>query len=179
MEKERTTIRRWLGFFMIAIFVSGLTAIPIEPELSFLAGCFSSPSAIHHWLTKVLAAYREVKANHPFLLYGYDWLAFAHFILAILFIGPYRDPVRNVWVLQFGLLACVLVFPLALIAGPLRGIPVGWRWIDCSFGVFGAIPLWISYRKTKQLFISINHSLKKYNHGDDRSKYMGKKQAAR
>jgi hypothetical protein len=34
-----------------------------------------------------------------------------------------------------------LVLPLALICGPLRGIPIYWRLIDCSFGVLGAVPL--------------------------------------
>ena len=86
-----------------------------------------------------------------FLLYGYDWLAFAHFVLAILFIGPFRDPVKNIWVIEFGLIACVLVIPLALIAGHFRGIPVGWRLLDCSFGLLGFIPLSISYRRARRL----------------------------
>jgi hypothetical protein len=28
-----------------------------------------------------------------------------------------------------------------MIAGAVRGIPLGWRVIDCSFGVLGAAPL--------------------------------------
>jgi hypothetical protein len=39
------------------------------------------------------------------------------------------------------LIACVAVIPLAFIAGPLRGIPMFWRLIDCSFGIGGALPL--------------------------------------
>jgi len=39
--------------------------------------------------------------------------------------------------------ACVGVIPLALICGPLRGIPFYWQLIDCSFGVVGFIPLLI------------------------------------
>ena len=65
----------------------------------------------------MLLAYRLVNAQYPFLLYGYDWLAFAHFVLAILFIGPYRDPVKNIWIIEFGLIACILVIPFALVAG--------------------------------------------------------------
>lgn len=148
-------IRLLLLLFIIILFLSGLTAIPIDMELSFLLKFFNEEGMMHHWLQKVLTAYREVHQNHPFLLYGYDWLAFAHFVLAILFIGPYRDPVKNIWVIEFGLIACVLIIPLALIAGPLRGIPLGWRLIDCSFGVFGFIPLWICYVQTKK--ISKNH----------------------
>ena len=151
MKKEIKIIRWLLGVFIISLFLSGLTAIPIDAELSFLLRFFPFESNVHLWLSKVLVAYRETSTAHPFLLYGYDWLAFAHFILAILFIGPYCDPVKNIWVIQFGLIACVLIFPLAFIAGPFRGIPLGWRLIDCSFGVIGAIPLWICYRKTQVL----------------------------
>ena len=161
MKKQIKIIRWLLGFFIIALFLSGLTAIPVEPELSFLLRFFPAGSGLHYWLSKVLAAYGEVQTAHLFLLYGYDWLAFAHFILAILFVGPYKDPVKNIWVIQFGLIACVLILPLAFIAGTLRGIPLGWQLIDCSFGVFGAVPLWISYQKTKQLSQLIPHSLNK------------------
>jgi hypothetical protein len=142
---------------MIILFLSGLTAIPIDPELSFLLKYTEQGTGLHAWLNKVLLAYQDVAASNPFLLYGYDWLAFAHFVLAILFIGPYRDPVKNIWVIEFGLIACVLVIPLALIAGPFRGIPMEWRLIDCSFGVLGFIPLWICYRKTKQIISYHKH----------------------
>jgi hypothetical protein len=60
--------------------------------------------------------------------------------------GPIKDPVKNVWVVEFGMIACVLVIPLALICGPLRGVPWFWRLIDCSFGVFGLVPLEIARR---------------------------------
>jgi len=147
MKEKKTiqSIRKLLFAFMIILFLSGLTAIPINAELSFLLKIFSSPSELHSWLEKVLSAYKKVNNDTPFLLYGYDWLAFAHFILATLFIGPYRDP--------------VLIFPLAFIAGPFRGIPIGWILIDCSFGLFGFLPLWICYSKTKEL-ISKNYSIK-------------------
>ncbi|MDH3938671.1 MAG: hypothetical protein OEV68_15210, partial [candidate division Zixibacteria bacterium] len=59
------------------------------------------------------------------------------------FVGPLRDPVKNVWVIQFGMIACVLVVPYALIFGYVRGIPLSWRVIDCSFGVIGILPLWL------------------------------------
>lgn len=161
MKEKRVIqlIRRLLLGFMVILFLSGLTAIPVEFELSVLLKIFPSPNQIHDWLDKVLSAYKKLNHDTPFLLYGYDWLAFAHFILAILFIGPYRDPIKNIWVIEFGLIACVLIFPLAFIAGPFRGIPIGWRLIDCSFGVFGLLPLWICYSKTKEL-IAKNYSIK-------------------
>ena len=39
----------------------------------------------------------------------------------------------------------------ALIAGSVRQIPMGWRLIDCSFGVFGVLPLCYALRLTKEL----------------------------
>jgi len=34
---------------------------------------------------------------------------------------------------------------------PLRGIPPYWQLIDCSFGVFGIIPLWLARRCAAKL----------------------------
>jgi len=82
----------------------------------------------------------------PLIAYGTDWLAFGHFVIAIAFLGALRDPVRNLWVIEFGMIACILVVPMALIFGLIRGIPLLWRLIDTSFGIFGIIPLWISRR---------------------------------
>ena len=147
------SIRRMLLAFMIFLFLSGVTAIPVGTELSFLLVVIPEGNLFYDWLNLVRTAWTEVAASHPFLLYGYDWLAFAHFLLAILFIGPYADPVKNIWVIQFGMIACVLVFPLALIAGPLRGIPLGWRLIDCSFGLLAFPLLYNCYRQTKKLSI--------------------------
>ena len=142
------SIKRLLLLFIVALFISGLTAIPVEAQLVFLLDHLSKGTALFHWIEKVLLAYREVNEQHPFLFYGYDWLAFAHFVLAILFIGPYRNPVKNIWVLYAGLAACALVPLLALICGPIRQIPFGWRLIDCSFGVLGAIPLLYALKLT-------------------------------
>src|SRR5690348_14588663 len=122
-NQEIKGIRRLLLVFIACLFLSGLTAIPIHFELSLLQQFFFTTSWVGYWINAVHVAYNDVNAHYPFLLYGYDWLAFAHFILAILFIGPYRDPVRNVWVIQFGLIACLLIFPFAFIAGNARGIP--------------------------------------------------------
>jgi hypothetical protein len=151
MNTELKTVKRLIIFFMIMLFISGATAIPIDTELTWLLKFVGPGTSIHEWLNKVLLAYKDVKYHYPFLLYGYDWLAFAHFILAVLFIGPLRDPVKNIWVIEFGMIACVLVLPLAFIDGPLRGIPAGWMLIDCSFGIIGLVPLLICYRKIKSI----------------------------
>jgi hypothetical protein len=104
---------------------------------------------LRFWIATVREGLRETYARYPFVAYGTDWLAFAHLVLAVLFVGPWRDPVKNRWVIEFGLFACAAVIPLALICGPLRGIPVYWRLIDCSFGVVGAVPLWVCWREVR------------------------------
>jgi hypothetical protein len=67
-----------------------------------------------------------------------------------------RDPARNIWVYSFGLIACVMILPYAFVCGAARGIPVYWRLIDCSFGVFGFIPLWICRRDALELLRTAN-----------------------
>ncbi len=82
------------------------------------------------------------------------WLIFfivSLLVIAIAFVGPLRDPVRNIWVVEFGLIACVLILPLALVCGPWRGIPFFWQVIDCSFGVFGSVPLLLVRRDILKL----------------------------
>ena len=151
MEKLQLQIRRWIIFFMIALVISGLTAIPIERELSFLTKVFEDSNVMSNWLQRVYDGIYDMNRQYPFLSYGYDWLAFAHFALAVLFTGPLKNPVKNVWVIEFGMIACVLVIPFALIAGSYRDIPFWWRLIDCSFGVIGFIPLLICFKKIRQL----------------------------
>lgn len=147
MKQEIKTLRIWIAAFMVLLALSGITAIPAEQELNFLCQVFPLGTTVGDWLDAVYLAVAETGRKYPFLLYGNDWLAFAHVLLAILFIGPYRDPVKNRWVIEFGLIACVLVIPWAFLFGAMRGIPLWWRLVDCSFGVFGALPLLIVLRK--------------------------------
>ena len=145
-------IRLFIILFMIGLVISGITAFPIETELSFLVNHASSlPEAMQSWLNRVHSAVGSVNTDYPFLSYGTDWLAFAHIVIAIAFIGPLMDPLKNVWVIKFGIIACLLVFPLALIAGFVRGIPFWWRLIDCSFGIIGLIPLIWSFWLIRKL----------------------------
>jgi len=148
-------IRIWLAVFVIGLVLSGVTAFPLVHEIRWLASFVALhpvlPASMVAWIGRVHVALEDENARFPFLAYGTDWLAFAHLVLATAFVGPLVNPVRNKWVLQFGLIACAAVPLLALIAGPVRGIPFAWRLIDCSFGVFGAIPLGIALRYTNGL----------------------------
>jgi len=137
---------------MIALALSGITAFPLETELRWLLQYRDKmPQALGTFFNTVYEALRDTNLRYPMLAYGYDWLAFAHLVITMFFIGPLKDPVKNIWVIEWGMLACIAVIPLAFIAGAVRGIPLYWKCIDCSFGVFGIIPLYIVWRWIKQL----------------------------
>jgi hypothetical protein len=162
MERERQLKRRiriWLGVFIIGLIVSGLTAFPLLTELEYAARVLGlsvtdapeNYTGLRHWILVVREGLRDTYAKYPFMAYGTDWLAFAHIVIAIFFIGPLVRPESNRWVIAAGMIACGLVVVLALICGPIRGIPVFWRLIDCSFGVFGFAPLWFAWRDSGEL----------------------------
>jgi len=148
------TIRILLALFITGLVLSGITAFPLQQETHYLARFLNLPAiraiaestGLLNWIRRVNYGLTVTDARFPFLAYGTDWLAFAHLVIAVAFIGPYIDPARNKWVVTFGLIACLGVIPLALIAGPIRGIPIGWRSLDCSFGLFGSIPLIFCWR---------------------------------
>jgi hypothetical protein len=153
-------VRIVLLFFVGGLLLSGLTAFPLILEVNILYSLVGDGSLMEgvwpdmaHWIALVHQGLNEVNRTYPFMFYGTDWLAFAHITIAIAFIGPLRDPVRNIWVVEFGMIACALLIPLALICGPIRGIPLFWTAIDCSFGVFGVIPLAIAYRQIKRIML--------------------------
>lgn len=153
-DRRLRYIRVWLGVFIVGLVLSGLTAFPLQTELRWLVALLQQSwieplarsSGLLAWIERVNDAVATTGDRFPFLAYGTDWLAFAHLAIAVVFIGPYVDPVRNKWVVTFGLIACAGVIPLALIAGQVRGIPLAWRIVDCSFGVVGSLPLLISRR---------------------------------
>jgi len=141
-------IRIVLVVFIVLLVLSGVTAFPIETELGLLVQFKSLfPLLFQQWITSVCKAVSDTNKMYPYLSYGTDWLAFAHLVIAVVFIGPLKDPVKNIWVVQFGMIACAMIFPLAFIAGHIRGIPFFWQLIDCSFGLFGFLPLYYCYRK--------------------------------
>jgi hypothetical protein len=147
-------IRICLAVFMLGLVLSGVTAFPLVHESAMLVAIVAhlgTGTPLFGWIERVHQGLVDTSLHYPFLAYGTDWLAFAHIVLATAFIGPLRDPVRNRWVIEFGLIACAGVLPLALIAGPIRGIPFFWRLGDCSFGVIGAIPLLIALREVNRL----------------------------
>ncbi|MFT3935323.1 MAG: hypothetical protein QM726_16985 [Chitinophagaceae bacterium] len=145
-------IRYAIVFFMVALMLSGITAFPLETEMKWLLGFKNSmPAGLAAFLSTVYEGLQYTNLHYPMLAYGYDWLAFAHIVIALFFIGPLKDPVRNIWVIEWGMIACIAIIPLAFLAKPIRGIPIYWTLIDCSFGVFGIIPLYIVWKWIKRL----------------------------
>jgi len=155
-------IRVWLVAVILGLVVSGVTAFPLEAELG------AASAALHGgwlpfpelwgwatpWVDRVHDALVASYASYPFLAYGTDWLAFAHLMIAVAFLGPLRDPARNVWVIRWGLVMCAVVVPLALVAGAVRGIPWGWQLIDLSFAVIAAVPLTAALLLTRRLGVA-------------------------
>jgi len=157
---------------MAGLIVSGVTAIPLILEVDFLAKMTRAQEFVQQpasvstpawaiWLIKVQRALHDVSLTKPFLFYGTDWLAFGHFIIALVFIGAIRDPLRNAWLFTFGIMACLLVIPYALVCGAIRGIPIWWRLIDCSFGVLGIIPLMFCRKWVRELNQNPTESLER------------------
>jgi len=145
-------IRIWLSLFVVGLVLSGLTAFPLERETGFLVRCLEATGlsawwpALGAWAVRVHHGLSETDSSYPFIAYGTDWLAFAHLVIAVAFWGPLRDPVRNAWVVDFGMTACVAIIPFVLVCGWVRGIPWFWQCIDMSFGVVGLVPLWCARR---------------------------------
>jgi hypothetical protein len=152
-----TAIRVWIAIFIAVLVGVGVSVFPLVWELQVGSvilhqlGVQRILPGLVQWIDRVHRGVDATNSRYPWIFYGTDWLAYAHLMIAVAFIGPLRNPVRNIWVVQFGMIACVSIIPLAAIAGPIRGIPLGWEFVDMSFGVIGIIPLIIVYRLTRRL----------------------------
>ena len=120
-------IRMLIVIVIVGLVISGLTAFPLVYEINILHALTSGtglPASMIAWIGIVHEALNATQRAYPFIQFGTDWLAFGHIVIAMFFIGPLLDPVRNVWVIRAGMIACVLVLPLALVCGTIRGIPL-------------------------------------------------------
>jgi hypothetical protein len=87
----------------------GSDRFPLEAELrlgsDLLHADWSPASAwapgLVEWVDHIRDSLIATNDAYPFLAYGTDWLAFAHLVIAIAFVGPLRDAIRNVWVVQW------------------------------------------------------------------------------
>jgi len=154
--ERRVKIR--LSLFIVGLVLSGVTAIPLPHEVAFLERTVGDGStaqvwwpALSGWISRIHRGVTETSRQYPFIFYGTDWLAFGHVVIAILFLGPLRNPAKNIWVIESGMIACILLVVWAMVFGSMRGIPFFWRLIDCSFGVVGIIPLYLAWRYARRI----------------------------
>ena len=155
----RSRIRACTWFLIVGLVLSGLTAIPIESEMALgrvvlgndLSGGGRLPDRVVTWLRTLDNGITATARQAPFMFYGTDWLAFGHFMIALMFVGALGDPVRNRSLYRFGMMASLLVPVWAAAFGPIRGIPIWWRLVDASFGVVAFFPAWLCYRWTGDL----------------------------
>ena len=103
IHRALQSIRIWLGIFIVGLILSGITAFPIAFELRHLVGFLSSgpmralsqSTHLLPWIERVNEGVQNTDARYPFLAYGTDWLAFAHLVIALAFIGPWIEPRRK------------------------------------------------------------------------------------
>lgn len=138
-----------------------MTAIFPREGLRLLSPLFAQGStfqtlwpAMAAWLSLVHQAIEQMYSTYSFLAYGYDWLAFGHFIISIPFLMAIRDPLRHSWVTTYGISACLAVLPFAIIFGAIRGIPLFWRGVDTMFGIGGLIVLLVLRKQLHALEMS-------------------------
>lgn len=149
MKKEEKQIKILLAGYVIALVISGATAMIVPEGIALLDSKIPmSWNIIYDWVHYV---HMQIQASPKFLLYGFDWLAFAHYVIALSFYGVWKDAVRNKWVIEWAMLASIMIFPFAFIMGYVRAIPFWWQLIDCSFGVVSLIPLIMIHRRIKVL----------------------------
>ncbi|HEV7925928.1 MAG TPA: hypothetical protein VGR14_11260, partial [Verrucomicrobiae bacterium] len=109
----RLRLRLVLGLFMLGLVLSGLTAFPLQRELEAAtsirgldsAATTTAQGSLDTWLLRVRDGLRDTYGHYPWVAYGTDWLGFAHLVIAVFFVGPLVNPVRNIWVLWAGLVA--------------------------------------------------------------------------
>lgn len=146
--KSLTQIRILLFFFFIGLIFSGLTAFPIYSESEWLYSHKQYfPLFSHAWIDQV---YTAIHSADPILLYGTDWLGFAHIIIALFFIPVYFEPKRYIANVYIACIACVATIPILLVCGSIRGIPWFHQIIDAMFGCIALLPLSILIKKIKQ-----------------------------
>ncbi len=171
IAKMERQIKKYVWIFIVGLALSGLIAIPLIWGVYFAVDILDEIEfhiQIFSFMKQVQNALMFNEEHFPFMAYGTDWLAFAHFMFALLFVGLLFDAERNRFILRFGMVACVLIIPTAIFFGHAREIPWLWRMIDCSFGVIGFAVLlkaelllnkWIVLRTEANSEINSNENL--------------------
>ncbi len=155
--QRRRRIRWTLGLIIASLLLSGLGTIPLQWLVGVLCRMLLANRDLHElapglvaWVEGVLAQLTGA-AQQTLLNYTLDWLSLAQVAVALVFIGPWRAPVRNAWVVDWGLISCGLIVVAAPLAVLWRGIPVAWAVVDVLLGVGGFAGLWLCRRDLRHL----------------------------
>lgn len=160
MDQKKTLrkIQIYLFLFFLGILFGLQTVVFVEIETDFLARHFGQGSFIEDmlpyvssWIEKMNHDVTQTYERYPVMAYCMDWLSYACLVFALFIIGAIKNPVKNIWIIQAYMIACILAAILPFMVGPFRGIPLFWRFIDGSFGAIGFILLIIPYHLIKQL----------------------------
>lgn len=135
IENRQSNLRRKIKVVIIitiaGLILNGISAVPLQRELNILlSNPDKLPKFLRDWWTYVNKGVVDTNNNYPFMRYGFDWLAFAHLLIAIAFIGPLNDPIKNQWVVRWGMIASALSIVMALVWERMRAIPLWWSCID-------------------------------------------------
>ncbi len=155
----RRRIQTFAWVMVLGLFLNGIAAIPLQTQVDAAARVMKvehlnpdqAASSFTKWLLVVRDALHYNNTKFPFVAYGTDWLGFALIVMAVAFFGCVQHPLRNAWLFRVGMIASVMLIPWALIVGEVRGVPLGWRLIDCAFGVVGFVPCLLAWRASRDL----------------------------
>lgn len=157
-QKALKKIRIYLILFLLAFLFSLHTIVFVEIETELLAkyvghGTFMEEfcPSISAWIEHLNLAVSETYSSYPVIAYCMDWLVYVWVVFAIFLLGSIKDPVKNVWIIQVFMVACCLGFILPFIVGPIRDIPIFWRFVDASYGLVGLLFLLLPYRLIRKL----------------------------
>jgi len=144
-EKQlRWRIKAGIIITIIGLLVNGISSVPLRTELEILLRYPDRlPQFLLDWWTYVQQGVLETSDKYSFMRYGFDWLAFAHVMIAIAFIGPLRDPIKNQWVVQWGMIVAALGILMAFGWERIRDIPVWWSIVDAGISYMAFVVLWL------------------------------------
>ena len=148
----RRNIRMAILITIIGLLLNGVSAIFLKGELHVLMSkADAMPSFMRDWFTYTSKGLNATNSQYPFMRYGFDWLAFAHLFIAIAFIGPLQDPVKNEWIVRWGMIVSAISVVMAFGWERVRAIPLWWSCIDALVAVAAFVILWLCNRWIQQL----------------------------
>lgn len=141
-------IRLVLAIAIVCLILGSLATLAAPHTISVVLSILSrmeiaTPDTSHsfRWLQHIQLQLGRDSDLHPMLHFCADLFAFVQLVFALALIGPLRNPIRNQWVIQFGILACCGLIPVALILGPWHGLPMAWRLVSCGAALCGIVTL--------------------------------------